>query len=183
MKKINKDEFYAKTRSRLRSVHTFARHLGDLMLLWETRKEFFWSLVPMNHTLARKKMTQLADEKVGEFFKICEGHLIDFSVEEQQLSEGLYILIKGCREERTIQHSANDEDLLILAGCFIFKNKQFLQGFMYLITDDAELHGTTSELIQHPNAIFPENTSTERFQGFEPMWPKKFIADYKTKKK
>jgi hypothetical protein len=179
VKSLTKSEFFVRTRSRLRSVDKFARHLGDLMLLWETKKEFFWSLVPMDYTLARMKMTQLVTEKMGEFFRICEGHLIGFSAEEKGLSEALYLLIKDHRKKGTIRHSANDEDLLILADCFIYKNKRFLQGLMYLITDDGELHGTTGEIVQQPNILFNDFKPTERFIGFEPILPRKFIVDFK----
>ena len=182
-KKITKDQFYAITRSRLKNINTFGTHFGDLMLLWSANKELFWSFVSLDFSLARKKMTQIVLAKMAEFFRICEGHTVEFSGDEQKLSDGLYFLIKQSRNKGDIQHSANDEDLLILADCFIYKNKRFLQGFMYLITNDKELHGTTSEIILHPNLVFEDFSPTDRFIGFEPMRPKKFINDFGTKPK
>ncbi|NWG10279.1 hypothetical protein HXY33_00775 [Candidatus Bathyarchaeota archaeon] len=136
------------------------------MLFWEINKELFWSFISLDATLTRTRMTQLTLDQMGEFSKICENHTIDFSEDEQKLSEGLYVLIKESRDKGAIKHSANDEDLLILADCFIFKNKRFLQGFMYLITDDGELHGTATEVIEHPILVFPDFKSTDRFIGF-----------------
>jgi len=181
IKRITKDEFFSKTGGRLRSVNTFAQHLGDLLSLWNNGKEFFWSLVSLDYSLARKKMAKLVIEKTGEFSRICEGHSVEFSNDEENLSDGLYILIKDCRTKGAIKHSANDADLLILADCFIFKNKRFLQGFMYLITDDGELHGTTAEIIEHPDLVFPDLKSTDRFVGFEPLRPKRFLNNFKPK--
>lgn len=182
-KKITKDQFYAITRSRLKSINTFGRPFGDLMLLWSVNKELFWSFVSLDSSLARKKMTQIVLAKLAEFYRICKGHTVEFSEDEQKLSDGLYFLIKKSRNKGAIQHSANDEDLLILADCFIYKNKRFLQGFMYLLTDDEELHGTTSEIILHPNLIFEDFNPTDRFIGFGPIRPKKFIKDFETKTK
>jgi len=183
IKQETKDAFIAKTRSRLRAINTFGRHFGDLMLFWEINKEHFWSFVAKDHSLVRKEMIKLAIGKMGVFFKICEGHLIEFSDDEENLSNGLYMLIKDARKKGALKHSAHDPDLLILADCFIYKSKRFLQGIMYLITDDKELHGTTAELIEHPDLIFPEFKPTERYVGFEPLKPKKFVSNFKTKPK
>jgi len=182
-KQATKDEFIAKTRSRLRAVNTFGRHFGDLVLFWETSKEYFWSLVAKDHSLVRKEMIQLATNKMSVFFRICEGHEVEFSIDEENLSNGLYVLIKGARTKGTLRHFAHDPDLLILADCFIYKNKRFLEGLMYLITDDGELYGTASEIIQHPNMVFEDFNTTDRFIGFEPIRPRKFVDDFKTSPK
>lgn len=183
IKQVKKDEFIAKTRSRLRAIDTFGRHFGDLMLFWEANREYFWSLVAYDMSIVRKKMIQLTTDKMSMFFRICEGHLVEFSGDEERLSNELYALIKEARRKGAIRYSAHDPDLLILADCFIYKNKRFLQGFMYLITDDRELHGTTVEIIAHPNLIFPELKTTDKYVGFEPLKPRKFISDFQTKPK
>lgn len=181
-KRLTESEFYIRTRSRLQSINTFGKHFGDLMLFWNINRELFWSFVLLDWALTRKKMTELALEKMAEFSRICEGHSIGFSEEEQKLTEGLYVLIKDSKNKHTIKHHANDEDLLILADCFIYKDKRFLQGVMYLITDDKELHGTTTEIIEHPNLVFPDLKTTDRYVGFEPLKPEKFITDFKKPK-
>jgi hypothetical protein len=182
-KKISKSEFYARTRNILQSINTFGKSFGDLMLFWDINKELFWSFVSLDYSLARKKMTMLTLEKMVEFERICKGHLVEFSEDEHKLSDALYVLIKESKKKGSIQHSANDEDLLILADCFIYKNKRFLQGFMYLITNDGELYGTANEVISHPNLVFEDFSPNDRFVGFEPLRPKKFINDFKAKPK
>lgn len=181
--KTQEATFYAKTQGRLRSIDAFERHLGDLMQFWEAYKEFFWSLVGLDYVLARKKLTQLANSKIAEFTKICEGHLVEFSEEEQKLSEKMYNLIKESKDNRSIQHTANNEDLLILADCFIYKTKRILNEYMYLITDDNQLYGTTTEIIAQPRLIFPDFEPSERFIGFEPLRPRKFITNCRAKSK
>jgi hypothetical protein len=182
-KQVTKDEFIAKTRSRLRAINTFGRRFGDLMLFWETKKEYFWSLVAKDRSLVRKEMIQLTTNKMGVFFKICAEHEVEFSSDEENLSNELFVLIKDSRTKGALRHSAQDPDLLILADCFIYKSKRFLQGVMYLITDDKELHGTTTEIIEHPNLIFPDFKPTEKYVGFEPLKPEKFNSNFKTKPK
>jgi len=183
VKQVTKNEFIAKTRSRLNAINTFGRHFGDLMLLWETKKEYFWSLVAKDRSLTRREMIDLTTVKTKVFYRICSEHEVEFSGYEKALSEKLFLLIKDSRKKGAIKHSANDPDLLILADCFIYKGERLDQGVMYLITDDREFYGTTIEIIEHPNLVFPEFKVTEKYIGFEPLKPEIFISNFKTKLK
>ena len=176
--KTPENEFYTKTRRVLVSHNIWERGYGDLILYWESNKQVFWEFVSIDLSLVRRKLLDLTLDKMRVFAKICEGHQVEFSEEEEKLSEGLYILIKDAKRKRTIQHSANDEDLMILAECFIYKNMRFLEGFVYLVTDDKELFGTTAEVVTQPYLIFPDFKQTEKFMGFEPLKPEKFVAEY-----
>jgi hypothetical protein len=176
-RKTTETEFYFKTRSRLRNINTFKRRLGDLMLYWETHREFFWSLVSIDFVLARKKLTQLTNSVIAELEKISSGHLVEFSESENKLSEGLYKLIRNSRIKSAIQHQVHDEDILILADCFIYKTSQYPYGFMYIVTDDNELYGATEEIVKQPCLVLEGFKPTEHFVGFEPLRPKKFMDD------
>jgi hypothetical protein len=61
------------------------------------------------------------------------------------------------------------------------KINQFLQGDIYLVTDNKELYGTTVKIIEYPKLIFPDLEPTEKCVGFEALKPEKFINDFKTK--
>ncbi len=176
------NEFYQETRRLLKSINTFDKHLGDLLMFWEIHKGMFWSWVSTcDYAQTRGKIIRLINQKIGEFAKICKDHVVEFSDDEQKFSSELYKLIKKSRNENTIKHKANDGDLLILADCFIYKSKRYLDGFMYLITDDNELYGMTEEIIKQPQLLFAELKPTEKFVGFEPLRPAKFINDFKSK--
>lgn len=181
-KNLQKSDFLRRTTSRLQSINSFEKNLGDLLQFWSINKNFFWSLVAMDHTLAKKKITEIVLEKMRLFEGICNNHRVIFNKTDTGLSENLYMLIKEAKKNKSLKHSANDEDLLILSDCFIYKNTS-CPGFLYLVTNDKELFGITKEIVEKPKIIFNDFKSTEKVIGFEPLKPEKLIASIQNQSK
>ncbi|NLE04776.1 MAG: hypothetical protein GX638_08250 [Crenarchaeota archaeon] len=129
--------------------------------------------------ITKTRIMMMTLEKMAAYSKLCEGHEESFSNAEQNLGDELYSIIKKARNERKISSFANDADLLILAQCFIYRKMRYEGGFMYLVTADNGLHDTANEVVSKPKTIFSDLKDTDRYPGFEPIKPERFLAVFK----
>jgi hypothetical protein len=175
----SEDEFYRRTRGHLRSINTFGKNLGDLLIYWENKKNLFWTYVSIDPALVPKKMMSLVIAKLGIFAGICEDHEITFTEEEIGHSDGFFVLIKAAQNAKAIEHSANNADLMILADCIVYSTERLPEGIVYLVTNDNELYGTTSAIVEQPKLIFPDITG--KFTGLEPLKPRRLVDDFRNR--
>lgn len=174
-------EFYRQVWSCLKSVNTFGRHLGDLLDYWSSKKELFWSFVSIDPALVKKRMVSLITEKLGIYESICEDHEIEFTLEESSHSDTYFVLMRNARNRGTIGHQANEADLMILADCIVYCTERLLQGMLYLVTNDNELHDTTLAIVNRPELVI--TNAKGRLAGLEPLKPIRLISDFSNKQK